>query len=75
MSVATNQMEKVDVKLVKLTSESVFNQRAHKMYFKAQGQISAYKVIKNAVCYSHIHDYLALHLAKMRLWESWTLCA
>jgi len=32
-------------------------------------------VIKNALKFEYIYDYMALHLAKMRLWESWTLCS
>jgi hypothetical protein len=62
-------MENIDVELILLTSESMLNQRANKLYFKAQGQIGAYKTISKCLNFRHITNFLALSLTKIRNWE------
>ena len=68
-------MESIDVECVNLTRETVLSQRNNKLYFKVQGELSAYKLFSKALDFHQIFDYMAISFAKMRMWESCTLAA
>ena len=67
------RMEEIDVKLVEGVYREFNRKRSQKLFFKATGQVAAYKCICKGLDYEHVSDYLLIALAKMRIWETLTI--